>query len=96
MIQQRYEQEMSISHQEFYRLLPLALKNADFVIDNNQINVSYGGGSILIKPGNEDKRKIASLVLPVLHVAFVFTAIPAADVTQFLTDFSRVYHRGGG
>jgi hypothetical protein len=29
---QRYEREMSISHKDFYRLLPMALKNIDYEI----------------------------------------------------------------
>jgi len=33
----RYEREMSISHKDFYRLLPIALRNIDYeIIDNEQ------------------------------------------------------------
>jgi hypothetical protein len=93
---QGHEQEMSISHQEFYRLLPFALRDVDYDISNNQINASYGDGNIQIKPGLEHERKIASLVLPVLHVEFIFTDITPVDITQFLDIFNRAYHRGGG
>ncbi len=93
---QRHEQEMSISHQEFYRLLPFALKDIDYEISNGQINLSYADGNIQIKPGVEHERKIASLVLPVLHVIFIFTDISSEDNAQFLASFSRAYQRGGG
>jgi len=94
---QRHEREMSISHQDFYRLLPIALKNIDYEISNdNQINLSYAGGKLQIAPGNEHKRKIASLELPVLLVVFTFVDIPEDDISLFFTNFSRTYQRGGG
>ena len=93
---QRHEREMSISQQDFYRLLPFALRDIDYEISNDQINASYGDGNIQIKPGIEHERKIASLVLPVLHVVIIFTDISPEDSEQFLADFSRAYQRGGG
>lgn len=94
---QRYEREMSISHQDFYRLLPIALKDVDYeIINDDQINVFYAGGQIEILPGKEHKRKIASLKLPILYVEFTFKDISPKDVTLFSAEFSRVYQRGGG
>ncbi len=107
---QRYEREMSISHKEFFRLLPMALKNIDYEImppgtglsespqdySESQINGCYADGSIQIILGNEHKRKIASLELPVLHLVFEFTDISSEDIAQFFNDFNRAYHRGGG
>jgi hypothetical protein len=94
---QRYEREMSISHQDFYRLLPIALKNIEYeIVNNNQINAVYAGGKIEILPGKEHKRKIASLELPVLYIVFTFKDISAKDIQQFFDEFSRVYQRGGG
>ena len=93
---QRHEREMGISHQEFYRLIPVALKNIDYKISNGQINASFAGGNIQIKPGSEHERKIGSLVLPVLHVVITFTDITSDESEQFLTIFSRAYQRGGG
>jgi hypothetical protein len=91
-----HEQEMSISQQDFYRLLPSALRNTEYKIKNNQINASYCGGSIQINPGSEHKRKIGALVLPVLYVVITFIDITSDESTQFLTSFSRAYQRGGG
>ncbi len=93
----RYEREMSISHKDFYRLLPIAFRNIDYeIIDNEQICLIYAGGNIEIIPGIEHKRKIASLVLPVLHVVFLFSGLSSDEIKQFFSDFSRVYQRGGG
>lgn len=91
-----HEREMSISLQDFYRLLPIALKDLQYETSKNIIYISYGDGSIRIEPGNEGERKIASLALPVLHVMFTFTDILPDSGTQFLSNFSRVYQRGGG
>lgn len=90
------KREMSISHQEFYRLLPAALRNIEYQIDNDQISASYSSGKIQISPGVEHIRKIGSLVLPVLHVVMTFTNISSEEIEQFLADFSKTYQRGGG
>ena len=107
---QHYEREMSISHKDFYRLLPMALKNIDYEImhpgiglngppqdySESQIHGCYAGGNIQIIPGSEHKRKIASLELPVLYLVFIFTDISSEDIAEFFNDFSRAYQRGGG
>ncbi len=88
---------MSISLKEFHRLLPIAFKKIKYEVSNhNQIKANYGFGKILIETGIEQERKIASLVLPVLHVVFMFTNIPPEDVDDFLANFDKTYHRGGG
>jgi hypothetical protein len=94
---QRFKREMSISHQEFYRLLPSALRNMDYEIVNyEKIKCNYANGKIEIIPGEEHKRQIASLVLPVLHIQFIFTEVSSDDIAYFFEVFSRVYQRGGG
>ena len=93
----QYESEMGASHQDFFRLLPIALKNLDYeVTKDNQINISYAKGKIEILPGKEQKRKIASLELPFMFVIFNFINISAAKKSTFLANFMRTYQRGGG
>jgi hypothetical protein len=94
---QRYEKEMSISRQDFFRLIPITFKNIEYeIIDHHQINAFYAGGKIEIIPGREQKRKIASLELPMLFVTFIFTSVSSEDITSFFNNFNRVYQRGGG
>jgi hypothetical protein len=93
---EQHKREMTISLKEFYRLLPFALKDIDFEISNNEISMSYANGNILIKPGVEHERKIASLVLPVLFVEFFFSNISNEERKQFYEAFDRAYQRGGG
>ena len=93
---QRHQQEMSISHKDFHRLLPIALKSLKYDVVDEEIHIVFTNGNIQINPGREHERKIASLVLPVLHVNFTFTDIATEDMEQFLADFNRTYQRGGG
>ncbi|MGB1801117.1 MAG: hypothetical protein ACPHLK_09860 [Gammaproteobacteria bacterium] len=93
---EQHKREMTISLKEFYRLLPFALKDINFEISNNEISMFYANGKILIKPGVEHERKIASLVLPVLYVEFFFSNISDQELKQFYEAFDRAYQRGGG
>ena len=87
---------MTISHVEFFRLLPIALTNLDYQIEKDRIEIQLDSGTIQIVPGDEQQRKIASLVLPVLHVRFQFESISEESKTSFLNNFSKTYQRGGG
>lgn len=93
---QHHEQEMSISHQDFYRLLPFGLKGIDYNIDVDEITANYAGGNFKIIPGNEHKRTIASLELPVMYIVFKFNNVSPEHISTFLSKFNRAYQRGGG
>ena len=93
-MENRVEIEMSISLKDFYRLLPIALKNYDFQIKNNIINID--NGKIEIRPGVEKTRSIASLKFPILKVLFLFLENVNEDKNSFMENFRRVYQKGGG
>lgn len=96
MIQHK-EWEMSISLQDFFRILPIALDGFDYEVTNtDQINIFLVKGKVEILPGKEHKRKIASLELPVLFVVFNFVDTSEDEVLDFLTHFAGKYQRGGG
>ena len=92
----QHDQEMSISHQDFYRLLPFGLKGIDYHIDGDEITANYAGGNLVITPGKEHKRKIASLELPVMYIVFKFENVSNDDISIFFSKFNRAYQRGGG
>lgn len=87
---------MTISQKDFYRLLPIALKNFKYKVSHNIIYISIGKSIAEIHPGEEYSRSIASLKLPVLKVVFIFKNISDKDIVAFLNNFSRVYQKGGG
>ncbi len=93
---ERHEREMGISYKEFFRLLPIALKNIDYEVVDRLIKFQYCGGNIQIKLGVERERKIASLAIPVLDVVFIYTDINSQDIERFVLQFDRSYQRGGG
>ena len=87
---------MTSSRKEFFRLLPLALADYEFVVDGNSIHFTYANGKLSIDITKETERKIASLALPVLHVSFTFVDIDHQSQQNFLNHFFKVYQRGGG
>ena len=90
------EREMTISRNEFLRLLPVALAKFEYELDGNSIYFGYGQGKTVIKMKRETERKIASLRLPVLHVEFRFEMVPEKRQQELLQHFFKTYQRGGG
>ena len=88
--------EMTSSLNEFFRLIPKALIDVDYVISDNKVTFAYEGGQICIDPGKEQVKQIASLKMPLLYVNFQFDAISEENTTLFLNHFLKVYQRGGG
>jgi len=87
---------MSISHDDFFRILPKALGSHQFKQANNVITVSLGGGEIRIILSKERQRQIASLSLPVTQVTFQLKNVAESTKNEFFRQFDRAYHRGGG
>ncbi len=90
------KREMSISLNEFYRLLPIALRDHTYDVKNDKISFNYENGSIRINITKKTERKIASLVLPVIHISFEFSNVRTDSIDQFMSEFSQAYLRGGG
>lgn len=90
------EREMTISRNEFLRLLPVALAKFDYELDGNSISFGLAQGNAVIKLKRETERKIASLRLPVLYVEFRFDMVPEKRQQELLQHFFKIYQRGGG
>lgn len=88
--------EMSITHDEFFRLLPKALINRPYEILNNDVHVTLDHGYITISLSPQSRREIGSLVLPVTHINFAFINCPEVTRLKFFDDFDRAYQKGGG
>ena len=91
-----FEREMTISHIDFFRLLPKALKSYSHMQEDNVIKVSLGGGEITIILSEERNRQIASLLLPVTDVTFQLKNVAESTKKNFFEQFDRAYLRGGG
>jgi hypothetical protein len=88
--------EMTITHREFFRLLPGAVKDLDCQIRDNIIDIRDNNRNIMIVLGNESTRDIASLTLPVTCLTFDFTGYSEGETEAFLKRFDLLYQKGGG
>lgn len=92
----RVDKEMTISHRDFFRILPGALGTDDYRVDGNTIAVGAGGRRLEILLSAETQRRIALLTLPVTHVSLEFVGYDADEAAAALGRFDRAFQRGGG
>jgi hypothetical protein len=90
------EKEMSISHNDFFRILPKALDGEDYRVDGNRIVAGSGGRRLEITVSEESRRRIALLSLPVTHVRLDFIGYREDEAAAALAKFDRGFQRGGG
>jgi len=89
--------QMGITHTEFIRLLPRAVKSHHFWVHDTHVRVEEGHGKhIDIKLGPEQMRQIALMRIATTDVTLSFTGYSEAERKVFLEQFDRAYHRGGG
>ena len=91
-----FEREMTISHSEFFRILPKALKSYPYKVKDKLVIVTLDGGEISIILSEQRRRQIASLSLPVTGVTFHLKDVAESTKMIFFEQFDRAYHRGGG
>jgi hypothetical protein len=95
-----FEREMTISHSDFFRILPKAMGSRRYHKQENVITVTLNDegvtGDIVISLSKERVRKIASLTLPVTDVTFQAGNITEEQKIEFFKRFDRAYQRGGG
>ena len=91
-----FKREMTITHSDFFRILPKALGSYPYKRQKNVINVSLDEGEISIILSEQRNRQIASLSLPVTDVTFQLKNVAESTKNDFFEQFDRAYHRGGG
>ena len=95
---------MTITHRDFFRILPKALKSYPYQQHENVITVSLNEGQndnkeeseIAIILAKERLRQIASLSLPLTNVTFKVKNVAEKTKNEFFKQFDRTYQRGGG
>lgn len=90
------DREMSITHDEFFRILPGALKKRNYEIVNNTVFVDLNSGKLKISLSSQNQRNIGSLQIPVTQVIFEFADCSEKCRIAFFEDFDLAYQRGGG
>ena len=87
---------MTITHDDFFRLLPKALSGYSFEVSEQSIQVTMETGIINILLMQETTRKIGALELPVIYMTFYFENIPQDETQKFFDKFDLAYQKGGG
>ncbi len=105
---QTFEREMTISHREFFRILPKAIQHHRYQQNDNCIIVSLNNDDeaanvslteqveIHITLSKEGRLEIASLSLPSTIVTFQLKNVAESTKKSFFHHFDRAYQRGGG
>ncbi|MCY4211479.1 MAG: hypothetical protein OXE97_10630 [Gammaproteobacteria bacterium] len=88
--------EMSITHKEFLRLLPLAVQGASVNRRDNRLTVKTASGRLTITLAPQTTRKLGLLEFPVTTVTMEFHDFNPSDQAAFLKRFDLAYQRGGG
>lgn len=92
----RVDKEMTISHRDFFRILPGALETDGFRVDGNCVTAGEGSRRLEIIVSPETQRRIALLTLPVTRVSLEFVGYEAEEAAAALSRFDRAFQRGGG
>lgn len=91
------DKDMSISHQDFFRVLPGALATDDYRVDGDRVVAEEGDCRRLeITLSPEERREVPDLSLPKTQVRLTFTGFTDAEMKDRLALFERSFQRGGG
>ena len=90
----RHSVEMSISREEFFRLLPAAV--GAFEADGERVRWVDQGRSWTIRVVPVPDFRLGSAAIPRHRVEIVFEACSEAEGAAFLERFHRAFLRGGG
>ena len=88
--------EMSITHKDFFRLLPRAVSGAPVTRDGNQAHIATEAGRVKITLGPEGVRKLGLMEFPVTQVSIELSDFTPDKQAAFLSRFDLAYQRGGG
>ncbi|MCH9048546.1 MAG: hypothetical protein IH836_06345 [Proteobacteria bacterium] len=91
-----FEREMTITHRDFFRILPKVLKSYLYQQHENVISVTLDEGEIVIILAEERLREIASLSLPITNVTFQIKNVAKKSKKGFFKQFDRTYQCGVG
>ena len=87
---------MTISHQDFRRLLPKALGGIPVAEKGQRFTVETENGEVTILLGPEEVRKLASLALPRTLVSIDLSSHSQEQAEKFIRRFDLAYQKGGG
>jgi hypothetical protein len=90
------KREMTITHADFFRILPKALKNIKYGVSGNRVAIADTEKRLEIMLSPESSRSIGALKLPVTILEFRFDKYTTEQIEKFLRQFDMSFHKGGG
>lgn len=87
---------MAITEQAFLRSVPLLQQQGETVFKPGEVFIVQDDRQVLIKYRIRPQIKLGAILLPQLQVQFNFENYTNDQCVDFLTQFKRVYQRGGG
>ena len=87
---------MSITHKDFFRLLPRAVNGVPVTRRDNQAHIATEAGRVKITLAPESIRKLGLMEFPVTGITIEFNGFSAAEQAAFLSRFDLAYQKGGG
>ncbi len=87
---------MTITHKDFFRLLPRALNGLEYSVSGNEIAVIDGTKQVQIRISDEEVRQLASVKFPRTKVEIELLGFGEDEAGQFVTRFDLAYRKGGG
>ncbi len=95
-ITRRVVKDMSLSHADFFRVLPGIVNAAAYDTHGNVVRIHKGRSSIEIRLSAEHSRRLSALRLPSTRVELLFHNCTDETVAEFLANFDLRFRRGGG
>jgi hypothetical protein len=86
--------EMSLSREEFFRLLPAAV--GGFEVDGERVRGTHGGRAWAIRLVSLPDRRLGHVDLPRHRVEIVIEGCAESEGEAFMARFHRGFLRGGG
>jgi hypothetical protein len=88
--------DMGLSRAEFLRSLPAAVTGYDCSVSGDHVAIRSEVLVLDITLGEAQVRRLGALTLPLMSVAFRFSANDTGEVDAFMARFDRAFQRGGG
>ncbi|MEX2523983.1 MAG: hypothetical protein WD750_03420 [Gammaproteobacteria bacterium] len=87
---------MSITHEEFRRVLQMAFPETGSFISDDPAVFNFEDGRVRVVLSPQTTRSIGNLRLPVTKVTLEFGDMAEEEKKRFVERFNRSFQRGGG
>ena len=91
-----YSREMGLTHGDFWRILPRAMGEHRYEVQDNVVLATVHAGSLKITLGPTLERRIALMCIPYSEVSFHFSEVSEEQQQAFKVHFDLRFQRGGG